>query len=172
MPKFRLLANSGHQTLSPKSTVLHLDNKSKKHTRAISYGGLFRIDIVISRNSTSRLKIHPLFPASSKCFALSSKRCKSSWYSSSLHHTPQESRSLQRGCGLAFLWQGSPLRRGARGGSPLRREEGSPGIGNFGGSVQRAFAGKTSISLAYVPPPRQGPPPVIRRPRGGRLGKC
>ena len=64
------------------------------------------------------------------------------------------------------------MRRGARGGSPLRREEGSPGIGNFGGSVQRAFAGKTSISLAYVPPPRQGPPPVISRPRGGRLGKC
>ena len=38
--------------------------------------------------------------------------------------------------------------------------------------MQRAFAGKTSISLLYVPPPRQGPPPVIRRPRGGRLGKC
>ena len=38
--------------------------------------------------------------------------------------------------------------------------------------MQREFAGKTSISLAYVPPPRQGPPPVISRPRGGRLGKC
>ena len=38
--------------------------------------------------------------------------------------------------------------------------------------MQRAFAGKTSMSLLYVPPPRQGPPPVISRPRGGRLGKC
>ena len=37
--------------------------------------------------------------------------------------------------------------------------------------MQRAFAGKTSMSLSYVPPPRQGPPPVIRRPRSGRLGK-
>ena len=53
----------------------------------------------------------------------------------------------------------------------MRGEEGSPGIGNFGGSVQRAFAGKTSISLSYVPPPRQGPPPVISRPKSGRLGK-
>ena len=56
------------------------------------------------------------------------------------------------------------MRLGARGGSPRS--------GNFGGSVQRAFAGKTSMSLLYVPPPRQGPPPVISRPRGGRLGKC
>ena len=53
-----------------------------------------------------------------------------------------------------------------------RSRRGSPRSGNFGGSVQRAFAGKTSMSLLYVPPPRQGPPPVISRPRGGRLGKC